>query len=155
MSIYELLLFVHIMAAIVWVGGAVASQIISFRVLNAGDAGRKAALAGDLEWMGTRVFTPASGILLLFGIFLVLNAKWSWGEPWIGGGIAIWLVSTVLGIAFFGPELGRIQKLTEAEGPESPAVMTRVNKLILVSRVELGLLILAVFLMSTKPGTNF
>lgn len=77
------------------------------------------------------------------------------GEPWIGGGIAIWLVSTVLGIAFFGPELGRIQKLTEAEGPESPAVMTRVNKLILVSRVELGLLILAVFLMSTKPGTNF
>lgn len=84
MSIYELLLFVHIMAAIVWVGGAVASQIISFRVLNAGDAGRKAALAGDLEWMGTRVFTPASGILLLFGIFLVLNAKWSWGSPGSG-----------------------------------------------------------------------
>jgi uncharacterized membrane protein len=155
MTIYELLLFVHIMAAIVWVGGAVASQITAVRVMKAGDAARKATLAGELEWMGTRVFTPASGILFLFGIFLVLNGNWSWGEPWIGGGITIWLVSTVLGIAFFGPELGRIQKLTDAEGADSPAVMTRVDRLLLVSRVELGLLILAVFLMSTKPGTNF
>ncbi len=155
MSVYELLLFAHIMAAVVWVGGAVASQIVSFRVLKAGDAGRKAALAADLEWMGTRVFTPASGILFLFGVFLVINGNWEWGEPWIGGGIAIWLVSTVLGIAYFGPELGRIQKLTAAEGADSEAVMTRVNKLLLVSRVELGLLVLAVFLMSTKPGTNF
>jgi len=150
----DVLLFAHIMAAIVWVGGAVASQIISIRVMKAGDAGRKAALAGELEWMGTHVFTPASGILLLFGIFLVIKDNWDWGEPFIGGGLAIWLVSTVLGTAFFGPELGRIQKLTEAEGAESPAVMERVKRLLIVSRVELGLLVLAVFLMSTKPGTS-
>ena len=155
MTTYELLLFAHIMAAVVWVGGAVSSQIISFRVLQSGDPARKATLAGELEWVGTRVFTPASGILLLFGIFLVLNGNWGWGEPWIGGGLLIWLASTVTGIAFFGPELGRIQERVNAEGPDSPAVMTQVNRLLLVSMIELGLLILAVFLMSTKPGTNF
>ena len=155
MTVYELLLFVHIMAAVVWVGGAVSSQIISVRVLRSGDATRKATLAAELEWVGTRVFTPASGILFLFGIFLVVNGNWGWGEPWIGGGIAIWLLSTVTGTAFFGPELGRIAKLAQAEGPDSSTVTARVNRLLLVSRVELGLLILAVFLMSTKPGTNF
>jgi uncharacterized membrane protein len=155
MSLYELLLFVHIMAAIVWVGGSAAIQILSVRVMKAGDAGRRAALAADIELLGTRVFTPASGILLLFGIFLVINGKWGWGEPWIGGGMAIWLVSTVIGIAFFGPEMARVQKLSEAEGAESASVTARVERLLLVSRVDLGLLILAVFLMTTKPGTNF
>ncbi len=155
MSLYELLLFVHIMAAIVWVGGSVAIQILSLRVMKAGDAGRKAALTAEMELMGSRVFTPASGILLLFGIFLVINGKWGWGEPWIGAGMAIWLVSTVIGIAFYTPELARVQKLTEAEGAEAASVTARVNRMLLVSRVDLALLVLAVFLMSTKPGTNF
>lgn len=153
MTLYALLLFVHIMAAIVWVGGSVAIQVTAARVMKATDAGRKATLAAEIEWLGTRVFTPASGILLLFGIFLVLKGNWQWGEPWIGGGLAIWLVSTVVGSTFLGPELGRIQKLTEAEGPDSASVTERINRLLLVSRVDLGLLVLAVFLMSTKPGT--
>ena len=155
MSLYELLLFVHIIAVVVWVGGSVTLQLISMRVMKAGDPARRASLAGDMEWLGARVFTPASGIVLLFGIFLVLNGNWEWGEPWIGAGLAIWVVSTVLGIAFFGPEVGRVQTLAGAEGPDSPAVTARINRLLLVARVDLALLVLAVFLMSTKPGTNF
>ncbi|MDP8976033.1 MAG: DUF2269 domain-containing protein [Actinomycetota bacterium] len=155
MSVYELLKFVHIMAAVVWVGGSVAMQILSFRVMRSGDAARRAALTAEIELLGTRVFTPASGILLLFGIFLVINGNWEWGEPWIGGGLAIWLVSTVVGSTFLGPELGRVQKLAQAEGPESAPVRARVDRLLLVSRVDLALLVLAIFLMTTKPGTNF
>ncbi len=155
MSVYELLKFVHIIAAVVWVGGSFAIQILSFRVMRSGDAARRAALTADIELLGTRVFTPASGILLLFGIFLVINGNWEWGEPWIGGGLAIWLVSTVVSSTFLGPELGRVQKLAQAEGPESASVSARVDRLLLVSRVDLVLLVLAIFLMTTKPGTNF
>lgn len=154
MTLYEFLKFVHILAAVVWVGGALTVQVISLRVMRAGDPSRKAALAGELEWVGTRVFTPASGILLLFGIFLVLEGNWGFDEPYVGAGILIWLLSTVTGSGFLGPELGRIQKMADAEGPESPTVTARVNRLLLVSRIDLVLLVLAIFLMVVKPGTD-
>ncbi|MDQ3679083.1 MAG: DUF2269 domain-containing protein [Actinomycetota bacterium] len=150
---YELLLFVHIVAAVVWVGGSFTMQVLSHLVRRTGDAARRAAFGSELEWIGSKVFTPASGIVLLFGILLVIDGNWSWGEPWVGGGLLIWLVSTVIGAAFFGPELGRIGQLAAVEGPDSPAVNARVQRLLLVSRIDLALLILAIFLMATKPGT--
>jgi uncharacterized membrane protein len=101
------------------------------------------------------VFTPASGALLLFGILLTIEGNWSFGDPWISAGIAIWLASTVTGMAFFGPELERIQQLVTDQGAASPTVTARVNRLLIVSRVELVLLVLAVFLMVVKPGAGF
>lgn len=154
MTLYEFLKFVHILAAVVWVGGAVTSQVISLLATRSGDASRRAALATEVEWLGTRVFTPASGVLFLFGIFLVIEGNWSFGEPWVGAGILIWLLSTIAGSAFYGPELGRIRKMGAAGGADSPAVTARVDRLLLVSRIELVLLVLAIFLMVVKPGTG-
>ncbi|MDQ3569510.1 MAG: DUF2269 family protein [Actinomycetota bacterium] len=150
---YELLLFVHIVAVVVWVGGSFTMQVLSSRVRRSGDAAHRAAFGEEMEWIGSKVFTPASGIVLLFGILLVINGNWGWGEPWVGAGLLIWLVSTVIGAAFFGPELGRIGQLAAAEGPDSPAVNARVERLLLVARIDLALLILAILLMATKPGT--
>lgn len=152
MSVYELLLFVHILAAIVWIGGGVTMQLLSVRVLASGDATRKTAYAYDLEWIGQRVYTPASGILLLFGVLLVIDGRWGWGEPFVSGGLAIWIISTAIGAAFLGPEGVKIRKLMAAEGPDSPEVSQRVSRFLLVGRVDLALLVVAVFLMSVKPG---
>ena len=153
MTLYELLKFLHILAAIVWVGGNVTLQLLTVLVLRSGDGPRRAALGRESEWIGTRVFTPVSGILLLLGILLVLEGDWSWGEPFVSGGLLIWLVSLVIGLAFLGPESGRIGNLVKAEGPESPAVRARIDRVLLVSRLDLILLVIAVFLMVAKPGT--
>ncbi len=152
MSVYELLLFVHIMAAIVWVGGAVTMQVLWARVAASGDPARKTSYAGELEWIGQRLFTPASGILLLFGVLLVIDGRWGWGEPFVSGGLAIWMISTVIGAAFLGPEAVKIRKLMTAEGPDAPEVSQRVSRFLLVGRIDLALLVVAVFLMSVKPG---
>ncbi len=152
MSVYELLLFVHILAAIVWVGGAVAMQVLWARVATSGDPARKTSYAGELEWIGQRLFTPASGILLLFGVLLVIDGRWGWGEPFVSAGLTIWVISTAISMAFLGPEAAKINKLMAAEGPNAAEVSQRINRVQVVGRVDLALLVLAVFLMSTKPG---
>ncbi len=153
MTLYELLLFVHILAAIVWVGGGFVMQVFAARAVRAADPGRRATVVADLSWVGQRVLTPASGVLLLVGIFLVLDGNWSFGDPWISGGILIWLVSLAIGVGFFRPQSERLAALMASEGPGSPAVSERMERMLMVGWVDSVLLVAAVFLMATKPGT--
>jgi hypothetical protein len=60
--------------------------------------------------------------------------------------------SFILGAGFIGPESGRIRKLMETQGPASPEVQRRIERIFLVSRIELLFLILVVFDMVVKPG---
>ncbi len=69
--LYEWLLAVHILMAIIWVGGGITGQILVSRIRTT-DGPRMVKTAADLEWIGTHVFIPAWLILLLSGIFLVI-----------------------------------------------------------------------------------
>jgi uncharacterized membrane protein len=152
MTYYESLVLVHVLAAIVWVGGGVAVQFFALRALRAREPGRIAAFSGDVEWLGTRVFLPASVVVLVAGILAVAEAGWGWGSTWISIGFAGIAVSIVVGSGFLGPESGRIARLVAAEGPESAAVRARVRRILLVSRLELLVLLVVVWAMVTKPG---
>jgi uncharacterized membrane protein len=60
MDLYELLLAIHILAAVIWVGGATALQVLAFRTVRTDDGARIAYFAGEAEWVGMRVFFPTS-----------------------------------------------------------------------------------------------
>lgn len=148
---YQWLLFGHILAAVLWVGGASTIQLLAFRILRSDDPARIAGFAQDVEWVATRLFMPASFVLLGFGIAAVENAGWDWGSAWISIGLLVWVLSALTGMAFLGPESGRIGRLVAAQGPESPEAQRRIRRILLVSRVELALLLLAVAVMALKP----
>ncbi|MGB2711741.1 MAG: hypothetical protein WBC33_09510 [Conexibacter sp.] len=56
---YQAYLSVHILAAVVWVGGALAMQLFAIRATRSGDNGYLVSVTKDIEWIGTRVFIPA------------------------------------------------------------------------------------------------
>jgi uncharacterized membrane protein len=110
---YQWYLMVHILMAVMWVGSDLAIQVFAARILRANDAGRLAAFSRDVEWIGTRLLTPASLLLVVFGFLLVSEADW--GYPfWVVFGIAVFAYSFLTGAFFLGPESGRIGKLIEA-----------------------------------------
>jgi len=149
-STYQWYLMVHIVMAVVWVGGAHMIQLLAARVLKANDPHRLAAFAKDVEVIGMRVFAPASLLLLVFGFLLVEEADI--GYPfWVIFGLAVFALSFVTGVGFLGPESGRIGRLIEAEGADHPEVTHRIKRILLVSRVELLLLVLVVIDMTIKP----
>ncbi len=97
------------------------------------------------------MLVPTSFLLLVFGMLAAQQANFEFSELWITLGLAVFLVSFLTGAIFLGPESGRISKLVAARGAADPEVQMRIRRIILISRVELVLLVLAVIDMVIKP----
>lgn len=155
MTWYSLFKSIHVIAAVIWVGGAAMIQAYAFRILRTGDGRRQADFSKDTEVVGMRVFVPASLILFLAAIAMMVNLHWSWNQNWIVLGLIAFGLSFVLGAGFLGPEGGRIAELIEREGPDSPAVQARIRRILTVSRCELIVLLTVIVNMVVKPvGQN-
>jgi uncharacterized membrane protein len=153
MSWYEFLLFFHISMAVIWVGGGAVIQFFALRALRSPDPMRTAEFAGDVEHIGNRVFIPAALLALVSGVWMVIDSDfWGFGDDWILIGLILFAGTFLSGALFFGPESGRIKKLMEAEGPTSPAVQARIQRILALSRADLMLLFLLIFDMAVKPS---
>ena len=153
MSLNELVLFIHVSAAIVWVGGSVMVQFFGFRAAASGDAQRQLAFIDDIRAIGAKVFGPAGIILLIAGIWLVIDLDvYGFDQAWISIAFTIVIIGAILGPAFYGRQTKLIAAEAEERGAEDPGVQLRIQRIFLVSRVELVLLFIAVYAMVFKPG---
>ena len=152
MTWYELFLFLHIAFAMIWVGGGFFLQVLALRILGTKDEARIAGFAGDIEVLGMRVFTPASLLLIVTGVALVINGNWDWSEPFISVGLLVWLISFIAGVAYLGPTSGKIKTEMQAGGA-TPRAQGLIGNVLRYSRIELVLLWIVVFMMVVKLGT--
>jgi uncharacterized membrane protein len=149
---YQVLLFVHIVCAVIWVGGAVYAQLLALRVSRSPDPSELPQLARHIDSIGTRVFAPAALLLFVAGVGMTLQA-WSFGQTWIAVSVALWVLSVVTGAVYLAPRVKRTAELFEAEGPTSQAGRELIDRLFLVSRVELISFAVIIALMTFKPGS--
>jgi uncharacterized membrane protein len=150
-SWYEFLKFVHIVMAVIWVGGALAIQILAAKIQKESDGLRLASLSRDAGFLGERVFAPASGILLIAGILMVIDA-WEFGDTFIIIGLIGWAATLVTGLFFLTPESKRVAGLMEQRGPSDPEALAGVKRLLAIARIDAIVLILVIFNMVVKPG---
>ena len=151
MTWYTFFKFVHVLAAVLWVGGAAAVQFYALRAMKTGEGRRMAEFAGDTEWVGMRVFTPSSILLFLAAIGLMVNGHWPWGTLWVDYALVVFAASFAIGAGFFGPESGRIKRVIEERGVDSPEATARIRRILLLSRAELVLLLGVIYAMVVKP----
>jgi len=147
---YQLFLYIHVICAVIWVGGAVYAQLLALRVYRSPDPSELPNLARHIEYIGTRVFLPAALLLFVAGSVMTLQA-WSFGRLWIAISVALWVLSAVVGAVYLGPRVKRAAELFEAEGPTSEAGRELINRLFVVSRLELIWFAVIVALMTFKP----
>ena len=153
MSLYDALLALHVLMAVTWVGSNIANNILGARRLRTASDADKVALARELEWYGNHVLVPATLLLLLSGFGIVAEGDLSLGEPWIVIALAGWCISFVLGAGFAGPQLKRFFTEVEAAGNTLTAGSTaRMQRILLVARIEVAMLVLIVIDMVVKPG---
>jgi uncharacterized membrane protein len=146
---FELLLFLHVAAAIIWVGGGLMMQFFGIRASMSGDPRRLGELGEDIEWIANRVFIPASLGAFVTGILLVVESDfYGFGDDWIVMGLVLYAATFLAGVLFLGPESGRLGKLKE-EG--SHEVDPRTLRLVMLARLDLVLLFGIVYVMTVKP----
>jgi uncharacterized membrane protein len=75
------LLFLHILAAIVWLGGLVTLGLLATLVLRSRDGEAATRFVGSLRVIGPVVLAPAMVALLGFGIWMVAHDEaWDFGR---------------------------------------------------------------------------
>ncbi|MEX0875044.1 MAG: DUF2269 family protein [Actinomycetota bacterium] len=153
MSRYELWKYLHIVAAMVWVGGATVLQVLNLKAAGSGDPAERARIGGWSQWLGQSVFMPASIVVLVVGVVMVLDGPWEFSDPWIGLGLIGIVVTVVIGAVFITPTGKRLNEAMATRGPQDPVSQQLARRVTLLARFNLLLLVLLVFDMVVKPGT--
>jgi uncharacterized membrane protein len=151
-TMYEVWLYIHIVCAAIWVGGAVAIQALAIVVSRSDDAMELPRLGRNLEFIGSRVFMPAAIGLFVAGVVMTIQ-KWRFGEPWIAVSIGLWILSAVIGALYLAPRTKRVAALFEAQGPSSIEARRLIGQMFQVSRLELVSFAVIIALMVFKPGS--
>ena len=96
-ALYEWLLFGHILAAMVWVGGGVVLAVLAVATVQRGDAQAVARFVASLRVAGPAVLAPATIAVLGLGVWLVLDsAAWDFGQTWVQ--LALVLVAAAIAV---------------------------------------------------------
>jgi uncharacterized membrane protein len=149
---YELWLFLHIAASIVWIGGATVAQVFGVLAQRSGDPAQSAAFGRSMGFIGPKVFMPASIAVLVTGVLLTEDGNWEWSETFVWLGVVLWAAVSLVAFAFLTRAMGRVGARMAAEGP-SPELGAEVKRLVLLARVLVLVLFVIVFLMVVKSGT--
>jgi uncharacterized membrane protein len=151
---YDVYLMLHVIAAIVWLGGGLTLSIYGTRIAKQRDAARMVSFAREGEWMGNHIFLPAALVLLVCG-FLMIHAGFpAFDQFWVQLALGLFAVTFLTGSLFLGPQAGKIGKLIEEHGENSPEVQDQIRRVLPVSRLDLLTLYSIVVVMVAKPETD-
>ena len=145
MTSTTLLLFVHILLAIVLLGPLLLGHLTMPPVLRRGREGL--TLARYLHAVESRL-APATLLIALVGILLVEDLGLSYRDTWIWLAIVLVLVATAVGAGLIGPTERKAIEMIEA-GEDASALVRRIRVLGLVN---VALLVAILWLMVDKPG---
>jgi uncharacterized membrane protein len=150
MSLYELLLFLHIVAAIVWIGAGTLLNVLAFRADSAKDNEGLRRIAADSAALANVLFIPGSLATLIFGVLVVIEGDLSFGELWVVLGLVGIAATIATGAAVIGPRSEAISKMLERDGM-TPGAGVKITQLITLGRIDLVVLYLVVADMVLKP----
>jgi uncharacterized membrane protein len=149
MAKLDVLKLIHIVAAMVWVGGSIIFVILGTRMAKASNEERL-RFNQSMEFVGARVFGPAAALVLAAGIWMVVeHPAYGFSQTWIIvalGGIA---VSIAIGLGFHNPQGKALTAELEAN---DPAAAVRSRRIGMVSMFDTLLLLVIVWAMVYKPG---
>ena len=148
---YDWLLFLHIVAAMVWVGGTLAIGVLATQTVRRREPAEVAHFIASLRVVGPLTLAPATIAVIGFGIWLVADSDaWDFGQTWVWTGLALFAGAFVVGAAFLSRAAIGAQRAAEAgDDAEASRQLARWawgNRLILV------LLLAATWDMVAKPG---
>jgi uncharacterized membrane protein len=151
LSLYELLLTLHVLAMATWFGSGLAVTAMGLRSLKAGIGPFSAFSVQATAWAG-RAHPAAGVVILLTGIGMVLDAGYSFGDTWI-------LIALVGIFAAMGVGGGLIERTSSALAesvaagggtlPETERPVAQ--RLLLYTRIELAILAIVIVDMVVKP----
>ncbi len=148
---YAVFKLIHVGVAVFWVGGGVLLTVLALWAQSKNDPEELATVARQAAFVGERFFAPAGLVVLAMGITMVINDHIGFGTTWVDVGLAGYAATFTTGVAFLSPRAKRIAELLETKGAAAPETQAAITQLLLIARVDVGVLLLVVADMLMKP----
>ena len=145
---------VHVGFAVVWVGGGFLLTVLGVVAERQNDPQQLVTVAKQAAMVGEKLFSPASGIVLLAGIAMMVNLDWGWGHFWITAGLVGFAATFVTGVGFLAPRAKKLHALMETAGPTAPETQAAIREILRIARIDTAVLLLVVVDMVVKPFSS-
>ncbi|HEY7468411.1 MAG TPA: DUF2269 family protein [Acidimicrobiia bacterium] len=146
---YDLLVLIHILSAMVWVGGGFVLVAVERHAFNTGGHEGLDRTMRALEWTDDWIFTPAPLLVVATGVTMVIvNDAWAFSQSWIYLALGLIVVEFVTGFR----ELNRIKAARESGSVSSPEYGVALKAYLRFAPFAVSLLGVIVVLMVFKPG---
>jgi uncharacterized membrane protein len=148
---YSLFKAIHVGVAVFWVGGGLLLVTLAFRAQRTNDPNDIVMIARQAAFAGEKLFAPAGLIVFLMGIAMMINTNWGWGHFWIIFGLLGYAATFAVGIGVLSPLAKQITVSAETNGPTAPETLALIDRILLIARFDIAVLVLVVVDMVTKP----
>lgn len=150
-SLYDWLLFLHMLAAMVWIGGGIMLAALAGRVLRDPDPRTIPRFTRTLRALGPLILAPATIAVVALGIWLVHDgAAWSFGQLWLQLGLGLFAAAFLIG-AIHQSRTALAAERAASDGDHDKAVR-ELTRWTWGYRLILLLLVAATWDMVAKPG---
>jgi uncharacterized membrane protein len=150
-GLYDWLVFVHVLAAMLWVGGITVLGAFAVRVLREREAESVGRFLGSLRRIGPLVLAPAPVLLVAFGIWAVAESDaWDFGQLWVQLGLGLFAVAFLVGAAHQSTAAIAAERAA-ARGDDDEA-LRRLRRWAWGMALIVVLLVVATWAMVFKPG---
>jgi uncharacterized membrane protein len=153
MTLLPWLHFVHVLAAIVWLGGGILLMLASMYVRSSTDPKALTFFARMLSYVGLRGLTPAVVVLLVTGVWMILDGSgWTFSQFWVQLALALFAVAFLIGAVYMsrvGLQMESTARAGALEGATGQSLVTRWQ---LGYSIVLVVLLAALWDMVFKPG---
>ena len=152
MDMVAWLLFVHVLSAMVWLGGGLTLMVAGFRARSSARPEAVAEFAGTVPFVGLRVLMPSVVVLLVTGIWQVLaSSAWSFSQLWVRLALGLFILAFLVGAVYLS-RVGIGLARATADHRLASEGTALLNRWLVGYVVVLALLVVAVWDMIFKPG---
>lgn len=154
MSVYSVLVFFHVVGAIVLVGGSLFAPLLGAAVRRTTSVTSLREWAAYLQRLSV-VSGPAALVTFGTGLYLAFAGDW-WGSGWLDVSLGLFVIAAILALGVIDPAMRRLlAAATDAtDGPVDATldVKRRDPRAAIAEWMLLGTDVAIVFLMTNKPG---
>jgi uncharacterized membrane protein len=150
-TLYDWLLFGHVLGAMVWLGGGVALAAMAVATLRRGDADAVARFVASLGVIGPAVFAPATVTVLGLGVWLVLESSaWDFGQAWVL--VALGLIAAAIAVGAGHQARTALAAQRAVDGGDAAEARRQLTRWAIGYAVVVVLLVAIAWDMVFKPG---
>jgi hypothetical protein len=147
MDWYAIFKFLHVAAAVIWIGGAFIMIMLGVRADRAKNDADIVGVVRQVAWAADRIYVPASIATLIFGVVAATLGGW-WSTLWVNLGF-VGIVSTIaLGVLVLTPRA----KAVEKEGGVTPKAVAISLEILTIAKFDATVLFVIIADMVLKPG---